>query len=296
MDPGRGAGIHRFQAPLKNHSITGMFIEAAPCVFHAFKQTNMSRDYYQILGLSDKATEADIKRAYRKLAKEFHPDKNPGNAGAEARFKEITEAYEVLSDAGKRGRYDEYLRFNARNRGSGAITFDEYLRGFSSGSQRGTTGEAPFGAPFEGIGIDDFLSNIFGGHHQRQHGTRRQPGQAFEFHFGTDSAEHQEPQPTDDPFFKRKGSDAFVDIPINLAQALLGSRIKVRTPQGRSVHVKIPAGTQSEAVLRVRGMGYHGATGTGDLLIRTHVTLPQTLSESERELVRKLAESLGLKF
>ena len=108
--------------------------------------------------------------------------------------------------------------------------------------------------------------------------------------------ESGEPRATDDPFFKRKGNDAYVDVTVNLAQALLGSKMRVRTPTGQSVVVRIPAGIKPEAVLRVRGMGYASGPGSGDLYIRTHLSLPEHLSAEQHDLVKNLAKSLGMKY
>ena len=122
------------------------------------------KDYYQILGVPKTATDKEIKAAYRKLARQFHPDVNPGDKTAEDKFKDIGEAYEVLSDADKRSKYDQY---------------GDQWRAFSQGGGGG--GVSPGGAPggaysgnfdFGGSGMDDFLASLFGGASRRR-GARR---------------------------------------------------------------------------------------------------------------------------
>lgn len=257
------------------------------------------KDYYQILGVGENATPDEIKKAYRKIAKENHPDKNPGDKAAEERFKAATEAYDTLSDPEKRKKYDQLRRLGGfgggfgfgggGSRGGGATSgrpfqeeYEEFMRQYGTQSQReryggstGTGGTAGFG------GLDDLLGNLFGG-------SRRSAA-------STTTAK-DEPQPTEDPFFKRKGNDAYVDLNVNIAQAMLGSKVRVRTPSEKRVTVQIPPGTDSGKMLRVSGMGYGSMAGTGDLYIRLHVKTPKNLTEEQQEAVRMMAEKLGLKW
>lgn len=250
------------------------------------------KNYYEILGVSENATEAEIKKVFRTLAKECHPDRNPGKPAAEARFKEINEAYEVLGDAEKRKKYDQLRRYSAHGAPGDSMSYEDFVRNF--GGQSGSGGEREFTWGFDTGSLGDIFSSLFGGSTREQ--TPRSP---FTREFRTRStsrpAASREPRATDDPFFKRKGNDAYVDVPINLGQALLGSKIRVRTPSGQSVVVRIPAGIKPEATLRVRGMGYQSGPAAGDLFIRTHLALPESLTAEQRELVEKLARSLGLK-
>ncbi len=269
------------------------------------------KDYYKILGISESANDAEIKKTYRNLAKQYHPDKNPGNAAAEARFKEVSEAYDVLGDSTKKKKYDELRRYS-HGGGPGSMSYDDFRSRFGGFRSQGNE-EVNWGF---GGGIEDIFSSLFGGSRSTGGGRaaggsaqgspgwkRRSP---FEFHQSTtrrptgsrQPAESRPtgPQPTDDPFFKREGSNAWVDIPINIGQAMLGSTIKVRTPQGKKVNVKIPCGTQPEAVLRLRGMGYRSAGRNGDLYIRTHLKIPRSLTEEQEQLARTFFESLDLKY
>lgn len=263
-------------------------------------------DFYELLGVSRQASADEIKKAYRKIAKENHPDRNPGDKGAEERFKSASEAYDTLSDPEKKKKYDQLRRLGGVGGGFGfgggdrtqtqpggrtVWTSDEgafdddyadFMRNYGTRSQRqrhggeSTSGGGGFG------GIEDLLGNLFGG---RGRATRAE---------GT-SATPEEPQPTDDPFFKRKGNDAYVDLTINLAQALLGSKVRVRTPSGKKVTVRIPAGTEPDKVLRVPAMGYASVSGAGNLYIRLSLAIPKKLTDEQKEAVEAMAEALGLR-
>ncbi|MDH7516145.1 MAG: DnaJ domain-containing protein [Bacteroidota bacterium] len=255
------------------------------------------KNYYKILGVNENAGEAEIKAAYRSLAKKYHPDKNPGKKDAEARFKEINEAYEVLSDPEKRKRYDELRRYSAMGAGHEGMSYEEFIRRFGGHWRTEGGDREEFTWGFGASSLDDLFSMLFGSATARSRTSQRPRAQRYEFRFANEQPEESgEPVPTADPFFKRKGLDAYVDIEINIAQAMLGSKIRVRTPSGKCVVVKIPAGTQPNAVLRVRGMGYREHGRTGDLYIRTHLELPQKLTDEQAEYIRKLASSLGLKY
>ncbi len=258
------------------------------------------KNYYKILGVSENASADEIKAAYRKLAKEYHPDKNPGDKTAESRFKDISEAYEVLRDPEKRRKYDELRRLNTQGFGkTRTMSYEEFMRQF--GGERVGSEDSYFNWGFGNSPLEDIFSNLFGGFSSRsrsratgRRATGRPTQQAYEFRFGPELDE--EPVPTADPFFKRKGLDAYVDIPINIAQAMLGSKMRVRTPSGSRINVRIPAGTQPEAVLRVRGMGFSQGGRSGDLYIKTHVIIPTNLTGEQKELVKKLATSLKMKY
>lgn len=255
------------------------------------------KDYYQILGVGENATPDEIKKAYRKIAKENHPDKNPDDKAAEERFKNATEAYDTLSDAEKRKKYDQLRKLG----GGGGFGFGFGDRGSRGGSTTTTTGGKPFQEDYEefmrqygtrsqqerfgggssgGGGLDDLLGNLFGG-------SRRS---------STSTAAKEEPQPTDDPFFKRKGNDAYVDLKINIGQAIFGSKVRVRTPSEQRVTVQIPAGADPEKTLRVSGMGYNSMAGTGDLYIRLHITTPKDLTEEQKEKLSEALKELGLRW
>ena len=255
------------------------------------------KNYYGILGVSEGADTAEIKKAYRQLAKECHPDRNPGNAAAESRFKDISEAYEVLGDETRRRKYDELRRYSTGG-ARGSMSYEDFMSRFG-GSSSGTDDEFTWG--FGGGSMEDIFSSLFGGGSGRSRGGGR-------MHFSSGNRAKSQgthsgggktgstPEATSDPFFKRKGTDAFVDIPVNLGQALLGSTIRVRTPDGKRVQVKIPRGKAPENTLRVRGMGFFANGTQGDLYIRTHLALPESLTPEQESKAREFIESLGLKF
>lgn len=249
------------------------------------------KDYYQILGVVETATEEEIKKAYREIAKKYHPDRNPGDKAAEEKFKQASEAYETLGDKEKRSKYDQLRKLGAMgsrfgNGGRGGfgfgdagttttsddMSYEEFMRKYGGKNQQGRGQKTSSSFSF-----DDIFGNLFGG--------KKKEGE-----------EEDEPQPTDDPFFKRKGYDAYVEVTINLAQALLGSRIRVRTPSGKRVTVKIPPGIEPERQLRVPSMGYAEMKELGDLYIRVHLAMPKNLTDAQQEAARQFSEALGLKW
>jgi DnaJ-class molecular chaperone len=241
------------------------------------------KDYYQALGVSESASSDEIKKAYREIAKKYHPDKNPGNKAAEERFKEASEAYETISDPEKRKKYDNLRRYGALGGAAGGMRPD-FGGGFGGSSRGGGGDDQEIWEP--GESFSDAFGRIFGAGF-RPGRTQQSRPQAEE--------ESSDPQPTADPFFKRKGNNAYVDLTINLAQALLGSRMRVRTPTDQKVTVRIPAGSESGRTLRVPQMGYQIGGGVGDLFIKLHVAIPKDLTDEQKEAARAFAEAMGLK-
>jgi molecular chaperone DnaJ len=363
-----------------------------------------AKDFYQTLGVSEKATPEEVKKAYRKLAKQFHPDANPNKPEAAEKFKDISEAHSVLSDPEKRKKYDTMRKLGA---------FD-----FSTPRPRGGRGGggAPRGAGDDGGatfdfgdmgGLGDIFSSIFG------RGKREEPkGEAVELALeipfrvaalggkvpvslsmngpcatcggngaapgatltqcpeckgrgtisfgqggfavnrpcpmcrgrgkvpsekcptcngagetrvekrmmitvppGTDTglrirlkgqgeAGQGSQTPGDllvtfqvqpDKFFRRDGLDLICDVTVNLAQAALGTRLRVKTIDGKKVVLKLPAGTQPGRKFRIKGEGIAKGDRKGDMIVTTQVTVPQELNEEQAELLKKFAESTGLK-
>ncbi|MBI5645475.1 MAG: J domain-containing protein [Ignavibacteriae bacterium] len=253
------------------------------------------KDYYKTLGVNETAGPDEIKKAYRQLAKECHPDHNPGDTAAEERFKEVNEAYEVIGDPEKRKRYDELRQYSEHGSSdTRQMSYEEFIRRFGGQQARGGNDADEFTWGFGSSSLDDIFVNLFGStpYSRRQRSTRTTKNV-----HSTTSTDNDGPVPTADSFFKKKGNDAYVDVDVNIAQSLLGSKIRVRTPSGKSVHVRIPPGTQPGAVLRVRGMGYpSGYGGTGDLYIRTQLIVPAHLTEEQQSLVKEFAAALGLKY
>lgn len=200
----------------------------------------MAGDPYQELGVSRGASAAEIKSAFRKLAKELHPDKNRGNAAAEERFKKVSAAFDILSDDKKRAKYD-----------AGQIDADgqEQYRGFS-GQPGGGAGPGGFGFQYTGgpggrAAFEDLdLDSIFGGFGQR--GPSRGGG------FG-------------------KGQDVRATLEISLEDSIGGATRRIQFSDGRTLDVNIPRGASNGQTIRLKGQGMPGRTEAGDALIELRI-------------------------
>ncbi len=380
-----------------------------------------TKDYYGVLGVAASATADEIKKQYRKLAKKYHPDANPNDPQAADRFKEISEAYNVLGDAEKRKQYDEMRRLGAFGGFSGAG------RAGARPGPGGTAGAGPQGGfRFEDLdlgglgGLGDLFGSMFGGAAgtagarpgargargtQRGqdvettleipfrtaarggkvpvelevneecgtcHGSGAAPGATLRscpecqgrgtISFGQGGFAvnrpcpmclgrgqvPSEPCPTctgsgevrtrkkvlitvpagvdtgtkirlkgqggrgmnggppgdllinftvqPDRFFKRDGLDVIATIPINVAQATLGSKVSVRTLEGKKVALRIPAGTSSGKRFRVRGQGIEKDGQRGDMIVEVTIRAPESLDDDQREAMQKFAEAAGMKY
>jgi molecular chaperone DnaJ len=364
-----------------------------------------SKDFYQVLGVPEKATAAEIKKAYRRLAKQYHPDANPNNPQAAETFKQISEAHAVLSDPEKRQKYDMMRRLGAFD--SGARPGAGQGRGGGAPGAGGASEMFDFG-DIGSMGLGDIFSSIFG------RGRREEPkGETIEaeveipfrtaalggkvpialsmnetcatcggngaapgatlatcpeckgrgtISFGQGGFAVNRPCPmcrgrgkvpsqncptcdgvgeirtekkvmitvppgTDtgtkirirgqgatgrsgtppgdlmvtfrvqpDRFFRRDGLDLICDVSINLAQAAFGTRLRVKTLDGKRVVLKIPPGTQPGRKFRIKGEGIVKADRRGDLLVNVQVTVPEQLSPEQAELLKKFADSAGMPF
>lgn len=202
----------------------------------------MANDPYKELGVSRSASADEVRRAFRKLAKQLHPDKNPGDPAAEERFKRVSGAFDLLGDAEKRKKFDR-----------GEIDADgrETARGFSGdpfGRGGGGPGMGPgmggTSAQFEGVDLNDILGEMFGGRGSAQ------PG--FRSAFGGGSA---------------KGADVRARLEIDLEEAIRGGPKRIAFSDGRTIDVTIPKGAIDGQMLRLKGQGSPGRAGPGDALI-----------------------------
>ncbi|WP_425955336.1 DnaJ C-terminal domain-containing protein [Xylanimonas sp. McL0601] len=316
----------------------------------------IEKDFYAALGVSKDADDAAVKKAYRKLARQYHPDQNQGDAKAEAKFKEIGEAYAVLSDAEQRKQYDALramagggARFQAGGPGAGAGGFEDIFGAMFGGGAPG--GAAPGGGPgvrysttsAGGGGFEDILGSMFGGGGAGGFGGRRAGFQAPErgadlaaettlpFRTAVEGATVELtvdgkkvttriPAGVNDgqklrirgkgrpgasggeagdlvitvhvgthPLFTLSGRDLRATVPVTFSEAALGAQIDVPTLSGDHVRLKVPAGTPSGRVLRVKGRGVATSKGTGDLLVTVQVAVPQKLSKKAKEALETFA-------
>ena len=374
-----------------------------------------NKDFYAVLGVSASATQDEIKKQYRKLAARYHPDKNPNDAKAADRFKEISEAYQVLGDADRRKQYDQMRSLGAFGGFGGARPGARPGTG-ASGGFPGSGGSFRF-EDFDigGLGgLGDIFSSMFGGSTgTRTRGRGPERGQDVEMQLdvpfrvaarggkmpvelevneecptckgsgaapgaklqtcpecsgrgtisfgqggfavqrpcpmclgrgqvpsercptcggvgevrtrkkvlitvppGTDSGsrirlkeqggrgQHNGPtgdlvitfQVEPDRFFRREGLDVIAPVPINIAQATLGSRISVRTLDGKRVAIRIPPGTSNGKRFRVRGQGIEKEGRRGDLIVQVDVQVPEKLTEDQERAMKEFAEASGLKY
>jgi DnaJ-class molecular chaperone len=293
----------------------------------------MPRDYYETLGVKKDASEEDVKKAYRKLARQYHPDRNPGDKEAERRFKEVQEAYDVLSDKAKRANYD---RFGTAEPGPG----------FAGGGPRGHTfrwGAGPGGAQqVDPAEAEEMLRQMFGGgglggidlgemfgRRPRGGGRRARPEPAEEVesevtipfltaaqggtvHLQLDGRELAVKIPAGveegqslrlqgqgpggsnlrlklriqpHPYFRREGKDIILEVPLTVAEAVLGAKVEVPTLDGTRLTVKVPPGTSSGARLRLREKGIAG----GDQYIQMKIVAVAPKDEESRRLIEEFA-------
>lgn len=213
------------------------------------------RDLYDILGVPRTASEGDVKKAYRRLAKQYHPDVNPGNKAAEEKFKEVTAAFEVLSDPKKRKLYDEFGPDSLRS-GFDEKRAEEYRRWRSSGAP---PGGMPFDfGDFSTVDVGDYGAFDFGSIFGDLFGGAMRGG-------GARGRVRRGPVPT-------RGAHAEAEIAIPLRDAVTGAERDIRL-DGRTLRVKIPAGVTDGSQIRLAGQGGQGAHGgaAGDLYLRVRL-------------------------
>ncbi len=282
------------------------------------------KDYYETLGVARNATEEELKKAYRELAKKYHPDLHPDNRKEmEAKFKEINEAYGVLSDPKKRSDYDL----------TGNVTFEPGAGGYPPGYVH----YEDFGFGDAG-GFEDIFSEIFGGRKRR-----REKGADIEYHLELDflrSVKGAEVKITVDrhpgietltvkippgvkdgsrvrvagkghasfeggpagdlyilirvkphPYFSRVENDIYVDLPVTVQEAIFGAEIDVPTIDGFT-RIKLPPGTRGGTKMRLRGKGVPVAHGErGDQYVVINVTVPKSVNKKGKELLEELAST-----
>jgi curved DNA-binding protein len=288
------------------------------------------KDYFQVLGVQRSDDTDTIKRSFRKLARQYHPDVNPGDRSAEAKFKEISEAYEVLSDPEKRRKYEQFGQYWNQAGGMGGAgapgmdvdfgrygNFDEFINDLLG----------RFGGPGSASGFQSggFPGGGFPGGFARNPSGARPPvnldaeasvnvsfAEAFRGGERTLSVNEERVQVRIPPGVKsgsrlrlkgkgnlqpgtgRRG-DLYLnltvqlraDLPVSLDELALGGAVSVMTPDGEA-QVSIPAGTSPGRSLRLKGKGWPGRSGRGDLLLTLSLRLPSSWSDDERRLLEQL--------
>ena len=284
-----------------------------------------NRDYYELLGVKKDATAEVIKKAYRKLAVKYHPDKNAGDKQAEERFKEISEAYAVLSDAEKRKQYDQFgadgfhQKFSQEDIFKG-FDINDLLRemGFG-GAGRGGSG---FGRGARGARQGEDLAMevqvtlreaALGGEKRVgfQHGGQRED-LSLKIPAGIEDGAQLRVKGKGsagvgggpagdlyltirvggDPNFTREGDDLIVERQIRFSEAALGTTLDVPT-MDTPKRIKVPAGVQSGTKIRLKGCGIarRGGSGKGDLYVKIAVKVPELVTGEQKKLLEQLAEA-----
>jgi len=309
------------------------------------------KNYYTILGVDKSATEKDIKRAYRQLARKFHPDKNPDDKAAEEKFKEINEAYEVLGDPGNRAKYDQlgrsYHRYQQMGGSPGGFDYSQWSRPGGAGAQYQQV-NIDFDDLFGGSsGFSDFFQSIFGGgrrtrssNYESLYGQQvPQKGQDIEYKVditleeafqgttrtlsreGSDQITARIPRGAKSgtkvrlsgkgdtgpagpgnlylvirvvphQSYKRDGNNLAVDVPVDVVDAVLGSKVTVPTLSG-PVKLSIPPATQGGQIFRLKGKGMPDLRSPdefGDLLVKVRIRVPEKLNDDEQALYKQLAD------
>jgi molecular chaperone DnaJ len=267
------------------------------------------KDYYAILGVDKKADGGTIKKKYRQLARELHPDKTKGDKKLEDRFKEVSEAYDILSDDKKRAEYDqarEMFKSGAFRQGANQFSgdFSDLFNGgdiFSQifGGRRGPRK----GADLQSSVTISFRDAIFGkqidiskgltvripagisdGGKVRVKG-RGEPGEAGpgDLYVVVSVVPH--------PIFSRKGENINVTVPVSFTEAALGADIPVPTLEGDEVKVRIAPGTQNGKTFRVKGRGVKKGVNAGDLMVSIEVQVPQRVDGKAKRALEEFAEA-----
>ena len=309
-----------------------------------------TKNYYKILGVSKSASPEQIKKAYRKLALQYHPDRNKGDKASEAKFKEISEAYAVLSDSEKRKQYDMFGAEGFGRRFSQEDIFRDFdfgsiFREFGFGGGRG---QNMFSQMFGGMGGSQFTGrgSPFDFSYDDLH-TRSQPvkGQDLVYelsltledvvtttkkvisyqvdgrqetvsvkvpagistgkklrlqgkgqrspHGGLNGDLYIHVKVLDHPLFKRDGDDLLLTQEIRFTDALSGTEIEVPTIDKKTLKLKIPPGTQSNARFRLKGYGMPrmNGSGRGDAMVQVTIAVPKKISKKQKDLIKDMAEA-----
>jgi molecular chaperone DnaJ len=280
------------------------------------------KDFYKVLGVDKKAAADEIKKKYRALARDLHPDKTKGDAEKEEKFKAVSEAYEILSDTKKRAEYDEarslFERGGFRSPLGGGFQGGDFSDVFGSGNPQDIFANLFGGGrrgPRKGQDLQTeatitFRESVFGTTLDLRLATDRGQAQNISARVPTgvnDGAKIRvkgkgaagEAGPGDlfiqlhvksHPIFSRKGENLLITLPVTFTEAALGADIKVPTMSEDDVTVRIAPGTPNGRTLRVKGRGIVKGSTTGDLLVTVEVQVPQRVDGKALEALRTFAE------
>lgn len=307
----------------------------------------VDKDFYAILGVSKDASDEEIKKAYRKLARKHHPDTNPGDEEAERKFKDVAEAHTVLTDPEQRQQYDAVRAMGSGARFSGApgggsggaaggAGFEDLFGGlfneggFGGGQPRGGRGGPDFADLFGGMGGSPFGGGFGGGAPAKGAdrtakttisfggavrgttvGLREPDGNVIDVRIPAGVKEgqkvrvkgkgQQSPAGAGDllvevsisphRLYERDGDAIRMHLPVSFDEAALGATVEVPTVHGERVRIKVPAGTTTGRVLRLKGHGIRRKSASGDMLVTVDVQVPAELPEEALEAVRRYAEA-----
>jgi molecular chaperone DnaJ len=280
----------------------------------------LEKDFYKILGVSKDVSDTELKKVYRKLAKEFHPDRNPGDSKAEARFKDISEAYDVLNDPEQRREYDAIkamgggARFQAGGQGAG---FEDVFSNLFGGGGFPSAGFPGFGGGFGPQRGSDLTTSSTINFIDSIHGTQLKLGVHGEsvnvkvpagIQDGQKLKVRGKGQPSPNggaagdlvvtikvkphPVFSRDGDNIRVTVPITFSEAVLGATIQVPTLGGEPVKLKVAPGTPNGRTLRVKGKGVQLAGKEGDLLATVEIAVPAHVSDKAQKLLEQFTAEL----
>lgn len=287
-------------------------------------------DYYKILGVEKNASAEEIKKRYRKLAMKYHPDKTKGDKASEEKFKQISEAYAVLSEPDKRKEYDTFGSSGFKQKYSQEdifrnFDFEDILRGFGFGGFGGASGgrrpggfsrqpqavkgsDLVYEIPLTLREIAEGVTRTIVLQHQGAEGQVnvkipkgmvegkkiRLPGKGEPSPFGGPSGDlFIKSKVLPDPVFFVEGHDLNVNKVIRISEALLGTTVSVPTITGKELSLKVPPGTQHKTKMRISGQGlpYMKGQGHGDLYVHVLLSLPKDLNEQQRKIVEKMAQA-----
>ena len=234
-------------------------------------------DYYKILGVDRNIPQDQVREAYRKRAKLFHPDLHPNDPKAKAKFQDLNEAYDVISDPEKRKKYDQYgekwREADAFAQNGGAAGNDNGSYYWSSNT--GTGGGSPFeGFDFSGFGTEEsgfssFFQDLFGSKAGRSRTSRSRST------------------------MRQNSGEMTANVNIDLYTALLGGEVIIQLGNGSKIKLKVKPETQNGTKVRLRGKGYDRGDGTmGDLIITYNVKLPTNLTDKQKQCLMQMRDSI----